>query len=159
MKLRTYKLISTGTNLNQKEHKWKINYTKKNEWFRRKPLVDWEVGFGMRKSELRTPRRRPGCCGRVAPMFGDGSLWVILEIRRFIVFGDFLYEELKNFGCKSEWEQGGAIGIWAPKCHVTGRMHYPFLSMYTQFVGSVRLLYKFVIRFFLWKEILQPNRF
>ena len=66
------------------------------------PLVDWEVGFGMRKSEPRTPRRRSGCCGRVAPMIGDGSLWVILEIRRFIVFGDFLFEELKNFGCKSE---------------------------------------------------------
>ena len=48
------------------------------------PLVDWEVGFGMRKSELRTPRRRPGCCGRVAPI---------------IVFRDFLFEELKNFGC------------------------------------------------------------
>ena len=71
------------------------------------PMVDWEVGFGMRKSELRTPRRRPGCCGRVAPMIGDGSLWVILEIRRFIVFGDFLFEELKNFGCKSEREQRG----------------------------------------------------
>ena len=65
-------------------------------------LVDWEVGFGMRKSELRTPRRRSGCCGRVAPMIGDGSLWVILEIRGFIGFGDFLFEELKNFGCKSE---------------------------------------------------------
>ena len=73
----------------------------KNEITRRKmrdlgeePLVDWEVGFGMRKSELRTPRRRPGCCGGVAPMIGDGSLWVTLEIRRFIVFGDFLFEEL-----------------------------------------------------------------
>ena len=62
------------------------------------PLVDLEVGFGMRKSELRTPRRRPGCCGGVAPMIGDGSLWVILEIRRFIGFGDFLFEELKIFG-------------------------------------------------------------
>ena len=62
------------------------------------PLVDWEVGFGMRKSEPRTPRRRPGCCGGVAPMIGDGSLWVILEIRRFIGFGDFLFEELKIFG-------------------------------------------------------------
>ena len=38
------------------------------------PLVDWEAGFGMRKSELRTPRRRPVCCGRVAPMIGDVSL-------------------------------------------------------------------------------------
>ena len=68
-------------------------------------MVDWEVGFGMRKSELRTPRRRPGCCGRVtrvAPMIGYGTLWVILEIRRFIVFGNFLFEELTNFGCKSE---------------------------------------------------------
>ena len=63
------------------------------------PLVDWKVGFGMRKSELRTPWRRPGCCGGVAPMIGDGSLWVILEIRRFIGFGDFLFEELKIFGC------------------------------------------------------------
>ena len=37
-------------------------------------------------------------------MIGDGSWWVILEIRRFIGFGDFLFEELKNFGCKSEWD-------------------------------------------------------
>ncbi|KAF3954880.1 hypothetical protein CMV_019830 [Castanea mollissima] len=50
------------------------------------PLVDWEVGLGMRKSELRTPRRRCGCCGKVAPMIGDGSLRVVLEMRRFIVF-------------------------------------------------------------------------
>ena len=47
-----------------------------------KPLVGWEVGFGMRKSELRTPWCR--CYGRVAPMIGDGSLWVVLEIHRFI---------------------------------------------------------------------------
>ena len=45
-----------------------------------------------------------------------------------------------------------AIGIWAPKCHVTGRMHYPFLPLSTQFVGSVRLLNKFVIRFFFLVE-------
>ena len=38
------------------------------------PLVDWEVGFGMRKSELRTTRRLRDCCGKVAPMIGDGSL-------------------------------------------------------------------------------------
>ena len=63
------------------------------------PLVDWEVGFGTWKSELQTPRRRPGCCGGVASMISNGSLWVILEIRRFIGFGYFLFEELKNFGC------------------------------------------------------------
>ena len=57
-------------------------------------LVDWEVGFGMRKSELQTPQRRP-----ITPMIGDGSLWVILEIHHFIGFGDFLFEELKSFGC------------------------------------------------------------
>ena len=37
-----------------------------------KPLVGWDVVFGMQKSELRTPRCR--CCGRVGPMIGDGSL-------------------------------------------------------------------------------------
>ena len=49
-----------------------------------KPLVRWDVGFGMRKSELRTPR----CCcfGRDGPMIGDRSLRVVLDIRLFIVF-------------------------------------------------------------------------
>jgi len=34
-------------------------------------LVDWEVGFELRKLELRIPRRPPRC-GRVGPMIGDG---------------------------------------------------------------------------------------
>ena len=52
-------------------------------------------------------------------MIGDGSLWVILEIRRFIGFGDFLFEELKNFGCnfvrvnesneESDWNLGAKM--------------------------------------------------
>ena len=49
------------------------------------PLVDWEVGFELWKQELQIPRRPPRC-GRAAPMIGDGSVRVILEIRRFVVF-------------------------------------------------------------------------
>ena len=56
---------------------------KKNE-LGEKPLVRWDVGFGMRKTELRTPRCR--CFGRDGPMIGDRSLWVVSEIRHFIVF-------------------------------------------------------------------------
>ena len=56
---------------------------KKNE-LGEKPLVRWDVGFGMRKSEPRTPRCR--CFGRDGPMIGDRSLWVVSEIRHFIVF-------------------------------------------------------------------------
>ena len=37
------------------------------------PLVDWEVGFELRKLELRIPRRPPRC-GRVGLMIGDGSV-------------------------------------------------------------------------------------
>ena len=68
-------------------------------------------------------------------------------------FGDFLWG-IDDFWLywvfMKEWMRARrrAIGIWAPKCHVTGRMHYPFLPLSTQFVGSVRPLKKFVIRFF-----------
>ena len=64
---------------NRKKKKKRKEKKKKNE-LGEKPLVRWDVGFGMRKSELRTPRCR--CFGRVAPMI----LWLVLEFRRFIEF-------------------------------------------------------------------------
>ena len=116
MKLRTCKLISTGTNLKQKEHKWKINYTKKNEWFRRRTFGwlgswIWNAEIGAPNSTETTRLLWWSCSDDrrwiFMGNFGNSSLhWVwgfsFLKNWRFLVVQS-------RMGClwKSEWEQGG----------------------------------------------------